>query len=322
MKNISRIVFGCLLVCALTPAPAVFTQELKTRKLVKFRETDEPVEIVKVTIDRREIPVNAAFDADDEWVKGLSFTVRNVSQKPIHYLSLEIGIPVTGTEADDIGITLTNGGRRDVPGDHKKEPVNIQPGQAYELGFDVSQFAGLKKHVEKLGGSLDTQNVRVNVGLVVFDDDTGWGSGQPMRRDPDNPGDWYVTVNPDGTTREDPPKRPRSPLTKKIGTRARQEESGGCYFPTGDVFYSCLGIVCKNAACSAAAKHSDRLNRGQYSKVQRLVTCKSITCGDCGAYQMVTTLALTGACERPIASNERTRPAATGGRVRRARGAR
>ena len=77
--------------------------------------------------------------------------------------------------------------------------------------------------MEKLGGKINAKDVRVSLGLIIFDDDTGRDAGSPMLRDPNNPGDWYTAVNPDGTPRHPPPRRRRSVKTNKISAPARQE---------------------------------------------------------------------------------------------------
>jgi hypothetical protein len=189
MKTLSQLALCFFLACTLISAPIQATQE-KSRRLVKLTVPNEPVEIVKVTLDRRPLGLDEAFMGDDEWVKGLIFTVRNTSSKPIAYIGIAVDIPLTGLPAPAGRIDVTYGGNPFVPGDHRGELKNVQPDQSVEIGFDVTTFTGMKQYVEKQGGSMVTDKVTFIIEQIIFDDDSGWRQGQPMCRDPKNPMNW------------------------------------------------------------------------------------------------------------------------------------
>jgi len=63
----------------------------------------------------------------------------------------------------------------------------LKPNETADFVITDDIYKGLKPLLEARAKLTDINHVRIKLELVVFDDDTAWGSGQVMRRDPNNP---------------------------------------------------------------------------------------------------------------------------------------
>jgi hypothetical protein len=80
---------------------AVGAQSQETvRTLQKITHKNEPVEIAVAKVGTRRVSLGQSFMANNEWVSGLSFKVKNLSAQAIVRIELELEFPeVTRNEA-------------------------------------------------------------------------------------------------------------------------------------------------------------------------------------------------------------------------------
>jgi hypothetical protein len=71
----------------------VSAQELRDRELkpaFDFTTVQMPVEIVSIKLKGKDVAAGEKINGDDDWLKGLSFTVKNTSDKPIAYVAISL----------------------------------------------------------------------------------------------------------------------------------------------------------------------------------------------------------------------------------------
>ncbi|MEK6405734.1 MAG: hypothetical protein AABN34_02085 [Acidobacteriota bacterium] len=151
---------------------------------------NQPVELVDLQINGKAANLSRGINADTEWLKGLSFKVKNLSKKRILKIDLFLIFPDTES----------NGGRLLICPMHYgvglNDPGNVQgveplkQNETAAFGVSDELYTELKRHLEERIPLGNVKHVRISLELIVFDDDTAWGSGQEMRRDPNNPRRW------------------------------------------------------------------------------------------------------------------------------------
>src|SRR5712671_7399492 len=72
-----------------------FSQK-QERSIDKMSWRTEPIRIVKLTAKDRIIVLRKQFIDDDDWLKGLTVTVQNVSEKAIARIDLHLSFPRPG----------------------------------------------------------------------------------------------------------------------------------------------------------------------------------------------------------------------------------
>src|SRR6185436_7507291 len=78
---------------AIGTAASTSAQELRDRQLkpaADFTTIQMPVEIVSVKLKGSDVAPGQKIKGDDDWLKGVSFTLKNISDKPIAYV--EVGL--------------------------------------------------------------------------------------------------------------------------------------------------------------------------------------------------------------------------------------
>jgi hypothetical protein len=71
------------------------------------------------------------------------------------------------------------------------EPA-LDPGQEIQFEISGNRYNDLTRFLAKRNVSIENINaVNVDLGLVIFDDDTAWATGSLMRRNPNNPKSWH-----------------------------------------------------------------------------------------------------------------------------------
>lgn len=150
-----------------------------------------PVEITELKIKGTPIQMNSRVIEGTDWMEGLSFKVKNISNKNVAYLALYFIFPETSVDQEDspIGYLFKYGSDPKVYGISIQEKP-ITPSQEIEFSVSGNTYEKIKKLI---GLKTEPENINVlaiDVAMVVFDDDTSWAKGSFMRRDPNNPKKW------------------------------------------------------------------------------------------------------------------------------------
>ncbi len=184
----------------------------------------DPVRIVKVMEGSTELKSDgqryankyaweATFDARDDWLKDLSFDVKNVSDKTIVYLSTgchlyetadwqaEIAkhqsIPVLGHTVNAIGRRPEDALYSPLLG-HKLKPdtrarFQLAPGEDFTINLeDPEDYEALKSSIEEKQPMSSAAACNAGINQIFFEDGTQWHGHRYLREDPEHPGHWIA----------------------------------------------------------------------------------------------------------------------------------
>jgi hypothetical protein len=141
--------------------------------------------------------LNDKFFEDDDWLKGLTINVKNTSGRIIKYVELDLVFPR--------------------PNDSPNQPVSrdhliygqypLQPGEAGPANPQPPVMPGdtVEIALTDYEGTMDfllhtnyrsIKQLEIEIGMVIFDDDTKWSGGRLYRRDPTRPDGWMLLPAP------------------------------------------------------------------------------------------------------------------------------
>ncbi len=171
------VVFGYL--CAVV----VWAQQAQQERVIKPMRlpqgTIEVLETSNLQMDGKPVAFGQKFMAGDDWVKGISFDVKNVNGKIITHFAIETFI--TGADIQRASAQIfAYGTPVDTP------TVRMQPGETIHVRLTDKHYEIFKMLCRRVGVN-SLSEITLNIGMVVFDDDTAWRRGYLMRRRADNP---------------------------------------------------------------------------------------------------------------------------------------
>jgi hypothetical protein len=165
----------------------------RNRKVVDQERNyaNQPVEIVGLRIDGKlaELSEGVKVGAETEWLKGLSWEIKNRSNKNILSIDLYVMFPDTQANGPIFVCPMHYGNDpKATAGSESVEP--LKPGDTARFAISNGIYAGIKRHLESRMSLAEVNHVRVRPELIVFDDDTAWSMGEEMHRDPGKPSRW------------------------------------------------------------------------------------------------------------------------------------
>jgi hypothetical protein len=155
-------------------------------------EANEPLAITEVKASGQSVTLDQVFTANEEWLKTLTVSVKNKSDKVIVYAAINLQFPRDGSSHDRTAIfemfygSWTLQTRRPP----KEISVGISPGKTVEIHLSPSQFADLSGLLLATGYLTPIEKVAVGIGPVIFADDMMWYAGAKLRRDSSDPTLW------------------------------------------------------------------------------------------------------------------------------------
>jgi hypothetical protein len=174
------------------------TQQEGEKQVKKSSYLNEPVEIVELKNKTGKLPLNEKFKGPaTEWLRGLTFTISNTSDKDITYLALNLFFPKhpdaepsePGYVFDLIfGVSPQSGYYNDFRQKHADKL--LKRNNRLTLGLTDEQFEHIQQVLTSLGYPPNVESVEVWISEVGFDDKTIWKGGQIIktgaRPEPDN----------------------------------------------------------------------------------------------------------------------------------------
>lgn len=169
----------------------VSAQERRPRVIQRIALPDEPVEVLGAEVGGRAAKLNAVFDAEQDWLKGLKVRMRNTSDKSIVFAEALILIPKSGTMEHPFGLPVRYGRMPPSPGEAAPSSATkpVPHGKVFELTVSDQAFDTAKNFLAEHKAA-DIVDVKLAGLMIIFEDDTGWNEGLKMRRDTNNPGRW------------------------------------------------------------------------------------------------------------------------------------
>lgn len=170
-------------------AGAGLAQQMRDRRLVyayDLTNIQMPVEILSIKLKGREIQTGEKIQGDDDWLRGLSFTLKNVSDKPIAYINIGFQFPTSRGVVIyhlDYGVDYAHGDKRS-----SSSPPVISPGETLTLVLSPERYQVFQRMLSQAGASASFDTAPYFVEKISFEDDPDviWAGGALRRRDPNN----------------------------------------------------------------------------------------------------------------------------------------
>ena len=142
-----------------------------------------PVEIASIKLNGKDIVPGQKFKGDDDWLKGISFTLKNVSDQPISYVNVGFKFPLPNGFVVVIGLTY---GIDSSYGEIRRSPspASIQPGQSVELVLTKQRWDSFLNVLAQANAPRSFDTAPFYVERVSFEDqpDVIWQGGYLKRR--------------------------------------------------------------------------------------------------------------------------------------------
>jgi len=171
----------------LAPASAQVVRERELKPAIDFTTIQMPVEIVAIKLNQKEVMPGEKIKGDDDWLKGVSFTVRNISDKPIAYVAIGLRFEPPPGAARLVVFTLSYGFdySRGVPRSGSS-PLPVQPDQTVDLVLTDERYPNFLQILSIGGMPRGFDVVPYYVERVSFEDDPNiiWEGGYLKRKNP------------------------------------------------------------------------------------------------------------------------------------------
>lgn len=196
MSGIFRSLTLCVFLFASLAATSVLAQQVKERQLTPafdFTTVQMPVEIVSIKLSGKDVRPGEKIEGGDDWLKGLSFTLKNISGRPIAYVDIGLRFPQPRgfvTYSLHYGVDYSRGEPR-----RAYSPPAIRPGEIIELALTKEKYSTFQNILARGGASSSFDAAPYYVERVCFEDDPDviWEGGYLKRRDPNQAAHFVVT---------------------------------------------------------------------------------------------------------------------------------
>ncbi|HST51186.1 MAG TPA: hypothetical protein VLJ61_04175, partial [Pyrinomonadaceae bacterium] len=160
----------------------------KNRMIESASLPDEPVEITAIKVKEANVKFWEKFAADEDWLSGITFTVKNTSEKRISHVELLIEQSISETLSFTIPVGV--GEFRPLT-QSAAGPAIALPGETVEIRLSDERYKGFRNAVPVEYKFVPVTEVKVHIERVVFTDGSMWYKGMLHYRDPNNPRRWF-----------------------------------------------------------------------------------------------------------------------------------
>jgi hypothetical protein len=192
-RNLTQVAIALLFLGV--SATSLLAQDVKNRELkpeFDFTTIQMPVEIVSIKLKGKELRPGEQIKGDDDWLQGLSFSLKNISGQPISYVAVGLRFP----RANGIVVYVLSHGVDLSYGQPVTEllPPALKPGETLDLVLTKEKYASFLRILAAGEGSKSTETVPYHIARVCFENDRYliWEGGYLKRRDPNLPGKYNV----------------------------------------------------------------------------------------------------------------------------------
>lgn len=170
--------------------PIIAMGQAPLRLIDKLSWRSEPIKIQKIrTAGVNVVELGKRFSAEDEWLKGLTVTVENVSTQAIARVELNLAFPrVQGTSAEvpTYVVSMIYGLEPSDPA-YAGSQKPAMPGETVEVKLLDANLPFIKKDLASLGYPENVWHAQILVESVTFLDGSTWAGDKILFPDPKNP---------------------------------------------------------------------------------------------------------------------------------------
>jgi len=170
----------------ITPLVVLGQTQLRIVHLLSYG--DQPVEL-ELKIADEVIIADKSFVAIDDWLKDLSWKMKNASDKSIVCIEVELDFHGLGSAKAERVYTFRYGQKPDSQ-DAIGEPKLLKPRETANFKLSDTEYNEIKQFVEQKQPSEGVSTVRsvveMKIATVFFDDKSMWKDGKMLRSSPSN----------------------------------------------------------------------------------------------------------------------------------------
>ena len=151
-----------------------------------------PIQVVSVKFKGEAVEPGRQFLAGDDWLVDLTFRVKNVSDRPITYVSIGLRVPAAAGRKNKFSEFVGPYRYGCPPGfpclpEATRLQKEIMPGETQDVVVAEGAYKNLTAALAQNGASTPIVAAEYDIDSVVFDADTRWSRGFLFRRDPLEP---------------------------------------------------------------------------------------------------------------------------------------
>lgn len=186
VKSRSGVFFVWVLLFVVACLTGAAQSQETVRTLEKIPRRNEPVEI-EAKVGTKSVRLGQGFMANNDWLSGLSFKVKNISAKPIVRVELELQFPEVTFNNAAFVLPIPYGQVPGLADSGPKEQGPVEPNETVEMAVGSDTYGGLKRILTDNGPTFGITKVRLQISMIIFADGTAWRNGFLLNRDPNNP---------------------------------------------------------------------------------------------------------------------------------------
>jgi hypothetical protein len=194
-RTLRSLTLVAVLFLFLVEAGATFAQQLRERQLTPafdFTTIQMPVEIISIRLNGKDVQPGEKIKAGDDWLQGLSFTLKNISDKPIAYVDIGLQFPNPRgfvTYSLNYGVDYSRGESR-----RAYSPPAIEPGKTLDLVLTKEKYSVFQRLLAQTGASSSFDTAPYFISRISFEGepDIIWEGGRLKRRNTNRPTEFDV----------------------------------------------------------------------------------------------------------------------------------
>lgn len=189
--------FAVVLIILAAPSLSIQAQELKDPELRDRQIThafdvskyQTPVEIVSIKLNGKDIVPGEKIQGDENWLKGIAFTLKNISDQPISFVNVAFRFPLPN---GFVVIGVLNYGVNSSHGQIRRGPLPapIKPGQTQEVVLTKQRWDSFLHVLAQANAPANFDTAPFYIDTVCFEGqpDVIWQVGYLKRRHAVEPG--------------------------------------------------------------------------------------------------------------------------------------
>ena len=151
----------------------------KSQRLIKTdalsRPDREPLRVTEIKIGPNAVNLNTPFEDDDEeWIRNLSFKLKNQSNKNVTYVGVNLLIPGETNSTKPGMVHQFRYGRQANSANSPNAPILIKPDDVIDVSIPAGKYRFIKQFIDTTQPERRVDSVMIKVYLVFFDDGTKW----------------------------------------------------------------------------------------------------------------------------------------------------